>query len=476
MNMAKTQSTKAPRLLIAAPHGRSGKTVITMGLCTILRKEGLNVQPFKKGPDYIDPSWLSASAGSPCRNLDPFLVTEERLKAYFSQSCQKTDIALVEGAMGLYDGVDPDGKWSSAHLARLLGTPVILVINTSMMARSAAAMINGFKHFEDGINIAGVILNNVAGKRHETKLRTAIEEYCGVPILGVIPRNQNLAIRQRHLGLVPFEENGQATSVVEHIYGTMKECFDIKNLLTIAGQAMPLAVTKYDTQSTPKRNIKIGVIRDQAFNFYYLENLDALVQNGAELVYINSLRDQNLPEIQGLYIGGGFPELFLEELENNASLRYKIADLINSGLPVYAECAGLVYLCTGLRHLGRLYQMVGIIPAEVELSSRPFGHGYIISEVIRDNPWFSNGTILKGHEFHYSRVNEIGDLDFAFKVVRGYGINGHVDGVLYKNIFASYMHINALGTPEWAIRFIALAAKYASKKKRTLAHSLKQLD
>jgi len=453
-----------PRLLISAPQGRSGKSIISIGLCAILRGQGLTVQPFKKGPDYIDPSWLSAAAGLPCRNIDSFLVPEERLVAYFSKSCLGADIAIVEGVMGLYDSVYPDGKTSSADIARLLGIPVIFIINTSRMTRSVAAMINGYQKFESDLSLAGVILNNITGKRHETNLRRAIDDYCGIPVFGAVPNDDNLNISQRHLGLVPFEEDSSAIDTIEQIQDLLKKHLDIEGLLNIARSARPLPETTNLNTVALERNIKIGVIRDRVFNFYYTENLEALRVNGAELVFIDSLTDKKLPEIHGLYIGGGFPELFLEELEANASLRHHINEMVNSGLPVYAECAGLMYLCRGIRQKHRFYHMAAIITAEVELYNKPQGHGYTVVEVSRENPWFNAGTIIKGHEFHYSKLNECSGLTFAFSVKQGHGISGKVDGIFYNNVLASYMHINALSTPEWSEAFTSLAFKFATKK------------
>jgi cobyrinic acid a,c-diamide synthase len=457
----KNSAISIPRLLIAAPQGLSGKSVISIGLCAIFHSQGLKVQPFKKGPDYIDPSWLSAAAGLPCRNLDPYLMTKEQLTDYFLKACVDKDIALTEGAMGFYDSIDRSEKASSADLARMLAMPVILVVNTAKMTTSVAAMVKGFQNFEPDINIAGIILNNVSGSRHETKLREAIECHCDAKVLGAVPRDNSLSIRQRHLGLVPFKENNQAISIISRIQACLKTCLDIDTILTIAQHAMPLHQLTSTNVETSKKNIRIGVMCDPVFTFYYTENLEALRNNGAELVSINSLTDEKLPEIDGLYIGGGFPEFFLEELEANNSLRNHIAGMINHGLPVYAECAGLMYLCKGIRQKGRLYQMAGVIPAEVDLHAKPQGHGYAIIEVSAGNPWFPLGTCIKGHEFHYSRLSNFVDLGTVFTVKRGHGIDGKVDGIMYKNMLASYLHINALGAAGWAEAFTSLALNFS---------------
>lgn len=464
------QETLLPRLMIAAPQGRSGKTIISIGLCAMLRQQGLAVQPFKKGPDYIDPSWLSAAANVLCRNLDSFLISEGKLVASFQKACRNVDLALIEGAMGLYDGIEPDGSGSSAHLARLLSSPIILVINSARMTRSVAAMVNGYQRFEPNTNIAGVILNNVSGSRHENKLKAAVEHYCGIPVLGLVPRDANLIIAERHLGLIPFKEIDDEVSLIESIYHGTRSHLDINGILAVARNAPSLPKTDTSDFVAKTSAGRIGVMLDRVFTFYYPENLEALRQAGAELVFIDSLHDHKLPDINGLYIGGGFPELFLEELEANVNLRHEIAEAVIVGLPVYAECAGLMYLCQGIRQKGRLYQMIGIIPAEAEIYARPQGHGYTVVEVTNENPWFPVGTTLRGHEFHYSKLRQIANLRFAYRMKRGHGINGCEDGIVYNNVFASYTHLHALGVPGWSEAFISLAVKYAKNKAIALAY------
>jgi cobyrinic acid a,c-diamide synthase len=453
-----------PRLMIAAPQGHSGKTIISIGLCAALSKRGFRVQPFKKGPDYIDPSWLSEAAGVACRNLDSFLMPEGKVVASFVEACLDADIALMEGAMGLYDGIGDEGAGSSAHIARILHTPVILVINAARMTRSVAALVRGYQMFESDVNIVGVILNNVAGSRHECKLKAAIEHYCDIPVLGVVPRDGNLNIGERHLGLIPFKECPESTSIIQRIDNVINANINIDGILAVAKAAgfMPKADVKASYQKP--QSLRIGVISDRVFTFYYKENLEALRQLGAETVVIDSLEDRYLPHIQGLYIGGGFPELFLEELVANYSLRHEIAEAIEDGLPVYAECGGLVYLCRSIRKNGQLYEMAGVLSADVELLSKPQGHGYTISEVACNNSWFPVGTILNGHEFHYSSLYKHSNLKFALTMKKGQGIDNYSDGVVYKNLFATYTHIHALGVPEWAESFCKLAQQYKLSK------------
>ena len=448
-----------PRVVISSPQGRSGKTIVAIGLCAAFRQRGLLVQPFKKGPDYIDPSWLSAIASRSCRNLDVFLMPEEVLLSSFQRACGDVDLVLIEGAMGLYDGFEPNGEGSTAHLARLIHSPVLLVVNAARMTRSIAAMVMGYQHFEPETHIAGVILNNVSGSRHETKLKAAIEQHCGLPIVGSIPRDSSMHIMERHLGLMPYPEAEESAFIIDRIGHRLKNYLDSDNVLAIAKSAKTVLMAD-TTISTPKTPVvKVGVMRDRVFNFYYPENLEALQQAGAELVFINSLQDQKLPDIDGLYIGGGFPEFFLAELETNSGLRQDIAHAVENGLPVYAECAGLMYLCRNIHWHSQQYEMVGTIPAEVEICQRPQGHGYVIVKINEDNPLFPSGLTLRGHEFHHSKLHLNGNVKFGYRIQRGYGIDGKVDGIIYKNVFAAYTHLHALGSFYWAESFISLALR-----------------
>jgi cobyrinic acid a,c-diamide synthase len=421
---------------------------------------GLVVKPFKKGPDYIDASWLTAASGNACRNLDAFLMTNEMLVDNFGKFSRGSDLMFIEGNMGLYDGVDGGGEGSSAHLARLLKAPVVLVVNTARMTRSVAALVKGFMDFEDGTGIAGVILNNVAGSRHETKLVDAVERYCGVPVLGRIPRSKALVIHERHLGLVPFREADTGALAVERIMRAIEKHIDMEGLLSLARTAPSLPVNiAGEKQRIGKPGARIGIILDRAFHFYYPENLEALEREGAELVFIDSTNDQSLPVIDGLYIGGGFPELFLDDIQRNSSLRNNIASSIEDGLPVYAECAGLMYLCEKIIFDGISCNGVGVIPCEVEFFTRPQAHGYVEAEVKYENPFYPFGTRIRGHEFHHSRLTTIKGLHYAFELTRGQGMGGKADGIIYKNVLASYTHIHASGVPVWAQSFVTLASR-----------------
>lgn len=449
----------AARIVIAAPQGHSGKTIVSIGLCAAFIRRGLSVQPFKKGPDYIDPSWLTAAAGRSCRNIDPFLIAEKTWLTSFYQACQGADLALVEGAMGLYDSVDSGGEESTAYVARLLQAPIILVVNAARMTRSVAAMVSGYQRFEPGTNIAGVILNNVSGTRHEQKLKAAIEQYCGIPVLGIVPKNRNFSIGERHLGLIPCKESRDSIPIINRIGQCLEEHANLDSIMVIARSAGSNRLTNIENAVPKKTRVKLGVMFDRVFTFYYPENLEALTLAGAELVFIDSLQDQELPDIDGLYIGGGFPEMFLKELEANRTLRQDIARAVEDGLPVYAECAGLMYLCQGIQWHGQWHEMVGVIPAEVEICQQPQGHGYVVVEATGENPLFPAGSVLRGHEFHYSRLSSASDLKFAYRMQRGHGLDGQVDGIVYKNVLATYTHLHASGTPQWAEALVSLALR-----------------
>ena len=449
-----------PRIVIAAPQGRSGKTTISLGLCAAFSQRGLIVQPFKKGPDYIDPSWLTAAANRGCRNLDIFLIPEEKLLLSFQRACGGADLAVIEGAMGLYDSLDLEGSESTAQVSRLLHSPVVLVVNATRMTRSVAAMVAGYQQFEPNTDIAGVVLNNVSSRRHESKMIAAIEKYCGIPVVGSMPRDHNLNITQRHLGLVPYVETEEAASIIERITERVKNGVNLDGILAIANRGEAQWIQTVNSKTEIKTTgVRIGVMTDRVFSFYYPENLEALHQAGAELVFVDSLRDQKLPDIDGLYIGGGFPELALDELEANSALRLDIAHVIRHGLPVYAECAGLMYLSQAIHWHGQRYEMVGALPCEVEICQRPQGHGYVEAEIVRKNPLFPVGLKLRGHQFHYSRLLKIDGLDFVYELQRSRGTDKQIDGIVYRNVFAAYTHLHALGVPQWAEAFVSLALR-----------------
>ncbi len=473
-----------PRLLIAAPQGRSGKTTVSLGICAALTERGLAVQAFKKGPDYVDPSWLSAAAGRPCRTLDPFFIPgEAELRRALIHSASGVDLALIEANHGLYDSStaapdEPDsGQGSSAALARSTHTPVLLVVNAARMGRSAAALVHGYQTFEPDTPIAGVILNNVAQGRHQTKLRTAIENYCGLPVLGALPRSSELEIPDRHLGLVPQGENAALHPALEACRRAAEAYLDLDQILAIARSAPPLeqefipplsTTISQDPAAGPSP--RIGVARDRAFSFYYPENLEALQEAGAELVEFSPLEDSHLPEVDALVIGGGFPEMFLDELQANLGMRQAIRDAAAAGLPVYTECGGLMYLAQRIVWGEHSAEMVGVLPVSVELCALPQGHGYVQGEVCGPNPFFPLGSLIRGHEFHHSRLVAALELPCVYRLERGSGLQGKrpdaqpVDGLVVGNVLAAYTHLHAAGAPDWAPGLVAAAKAYADKR------------
>jgi cobyrinic acid a,c-diamide synthase len=451
-------SLSMPRLVVGAPHGRSGKTTATLALIAALAARGLVVQPFKKGPDYIDPSWLSAAGNRPARNLDPFMLDRAALWQSLAHASRGADLALIEGNHGLYDSLDEEGGGSTAALARLFQAPILLVVDAARMGRSIAALVEGYQHFEPGTHLAGVILNSVAQARHQSKLQQAIEAHCGIPVVGILPRADEFKIPDRHLGLIPRDEYElQARGPLERLRQAAEELFDLDAILEIARNAPALAVGQVANLShVPRAMCRIGVVRDAAFTFYYPENLEALTRAGAELVSIDALNDSTLPAVDALYIGGGFPEIFAVQLQANESLRREVRAAIENDLPVYAECGGLMYLARSLRWGERRVEMVGALACDVEIMDAPQGHGYVEARVAGENPFFARDEILRGHEYHHSRVLNL-DLPLVYRLTRGRGVGSGRDGMVYRQVLAGYTHLHALGTRQWATQLVARA-------------------
>jgi cobyrinic acid a,c-diamide synthase len=445
------------RLLISAAHKSSGKTTVTLGLCAALAARGLIVQPFKKGPDYIDPMWLGQAAGRPCHNLDFHCMSHAEILSAVGHYSADAEIALIEGNKGLYDGLDLHGSNSNAALAKLTGTPVILVLDARGMTRGIAPLILGYQAFDPDIRITGVILNQLGGSRHEAKLRAVIEHYTDVPVLGGIHRNADLEIVERHLGLIPSNEEAASRSRIEHIMDAVSDQVDLQGVLA-AAQATPVEFEPLPPAAPAAGNrVRIGMVRDAAFGFYYPDDLEALVRAGADLITIDSLHDQTLPTIDGLFIGGGFPECYMEELEANSGLRLQIREAIENGLPVYAECGGLMYLSRSLRWGDRCCDMAGIIPGDCIMHDRPQGRGYVHLRETAALPWPERrpGREFAAHEFHYSSLENISEpLDFAYEVTRGTGIDGKHDGIVINNLLACYSHMRDTRQHHWVSRFM----------------------
>jgi len=457
------------RFLVSAAHKSSGKTTVSIGLCAALTARGLTVQAFKKGPDYIDPMWLAQASGRPCFNLDPYLMTAAQISANFARFSAQADISLVEGNKGLYDGLALDGSNSNAALAQLLDLPVVLVLDARGMTRGIAPLILGYQAFDARIRIAGVILNQLGGSRHEAKLRAVIEHYTNVTVLGAISHDPQLALVERHLGLMPNQECDDAAKHVQTIGQRIAEQVDLDKIIELARSAPPLPEQPVSNQAVAGavaaapavsgKPLRLGILRDKAFGFYYPDDLLALQAAGAELVNVNALQDSTLPPVDGLFIGGGFPEVFMPELQANAALRSSIRVAIEAGLPVYAECGGLMYLARTLRWKDQQVDLVGALPVDVLMHERPVGRGYVTLQTTPDAPWLTApeqaGQTLRGHEFHYSSLeNAPPNLKFAYKVQRGHGIDGQHDGLAYRNVLASYAHLRTGAGSDWANQFV----------------------
>ena len=437
--------------------------MVSIGLCAALSKRGHAVQPFKKGPDYIDPMWLSLAAGQgssnrPCRNLDLYLMERGDILETFAR--HSAAVNLVEGNKGLYDGLALDGSNSNAALAKLLDLPVFLVVDARGMTRGIAPLILGYQAFDRDIDIAGVILNNLGGSRHEAKLRAVIEHYTDVPVIGAIHHDERLAIVERHLGLMPSNESHLAAAKINQIGDAIAEQVDLDKLLALS-QKEPLDVPRKAsvTRLPCGDRVRVGIARDRAFGFYYADDLDALEAAGAELVPFDTLRDTHLPEVDALYIGGGFPETCAAELEANSVLRDEIRQAIENGMPAYAECGGLMYLSRSIEYQGRRYRMVGAIPGDVKMHDKPVGRGYVHLREDTAHPWprpNAPAKQIKAHEFHYSSLENLpSNTRFAYHVERGHGINGERDGLVLHNLLASYTHLRTIGSCYWATRFVA---------------------
>jgi cobyrinic acid a,c-diamide synthase len=462
--------------LISAAHKSSGKTTLSIGLSAALAARGLVVQPFKKGPDYIDPMWLGEAAGQPCRNLDLHLSGVAGVHAAWHAHGDAAEVCLVEGNKGLYDGLALDGSDSNAALAVALDVPVILVIDCRGMTRGIAPLVLGYQAFDPKVRIAGIILNRVGGPRHEGKLRDVLAHYTQAPVLGAIPETPELAILERHLGLMPSNEATDADDRIATLGRIVERHVQLDRLLELTTRIVPpqddsvVSLCAHrnlrDRESSrPRRGaerspLRVGIARDRAFGFYYPDDLDAFEAAGATLVPFDTLRDAVLPEIDALFIGGGFPETLAASLESNAALRADIRRAIEAGLPTYAECGGLMYLSRAITWNGRRHEMVGVIPAETVMTPRPVGRGYVEIEATAEHPWWPAGTRVRAHEFHYSRIDGLPEgMTFGWTVRRGAGIAKGCDGIRLHNLFASYAHLRGLPGLDWAASFVDFARR-----------------
>ena len=455
-------------LLISAIHKSSGKTTVTVGIAAALNRRGVQVQTFKKGPDYIDPMWLTRAAGRPCRNLDFYTMSDEDIAGLYQAQSVDADVSIVEGNKGLFDGVDVEGSDSNAALVELLGVPVVVVIDTRGMTRGIAPLVTGYQAFAENFKIAGVILNQVGGPRHESKLRAALERYTDMPVLGAVGRHPEIGILERHLGLTPVNETCEAGRKVDVIADIIEREVDLENLGVAACDTNPCRGGNIKSFGKPAAtpDLRIAIARDRAFGFYYPDDLDAFARAGAELVPFDAMHDAHLPNVDGLFIGGGFPEIQAEHLAANSSLRNDIRRSLEAGLPTYAECGGLMYLCEAMEWQGRRHDMVGFLPGTAVLHDRPVGRGYVRLRETGAMPWAcdSGNAMMKAHEFHYASIEGLPDaLTYAFDVVRGYGVDGRRDGIIKNNTLATFSHQRNVGDNQWVARFVDHVRTYRDR-------------
>ena len=464
-------------LLISAAHKSSGKTTVSVGLAAALSMRGLRVQSFKKGPDYIDPMWLARASGRPCYNLDFNTQSEAEIRALFARHARRADLALIEGNKGLHDGVDPEGRDSSAALAKLLKAPVLLVIDAEGITRGVAPLVLGYQIFDRDVAIRGVILNRVASGRQESKLRQALERYTDVPVVGAIARDPKLVVEERHLGLTTPDEVASTDETIGRLRSAVDQGVDLDRVLELARSASSFADLGPDGNlddeadiGATKPDVRIAVARDAAFGFYYPDDFEALAQAGAKLVFFDALRDARLPEADGLFIGGGFPETQMRTLAANSDMRAQIRRAAERGLPIYAECGGLMYLTRSITWGAERHEMVGFIQADTVMRSTPQGRGLVVLEETDASPWpraetvtaEGGGSRIPAHEFHYAALERLDPASrFAYRVIRGSGIDGRHDGIVKGNVVANFCHLRSTGrSGSWARRFVAFVRAF----------------
>jgi cobyrinic acid a,c-diamide synthase len=470
------------RILVSAAHKSSGKTTVSIGFAAAFGARGLRVQPFKKGPDYIDPMWLGRASGRPCYNLDFNTQIESEIRALFAHHEGEADLSLVEGNKGLHDGVDLEGRDSTAALAKLIGAPVILVIDTAGLTRGVAAMVLGNLVFDRDVVIGGVVLNRVASARQEGKLRQAIERYTDVPVVGAIGRDPALVVKERHLGLTTPHETTALDEIIGRLRQAMAQGVDLDRVLEIARSAPSLPISEARSGAQPRAvvrpDVRIAIARDTAFGFYYPDDLEALEQAGAELVFFDAIRDAQFPQADGMFIGGGFPETQMQALAANKSLKAQVRRAAEAGLPIYAECGGLMYLTRAIAWGAEVHEMVGFIPANTVMHATPQGRGLVVLEETGVSPWpeadkteaAAGRRRIPAHEFHYAALERLDPATrFAYRVVRGHGIDGRQDGIVKGNVLAGFCHLRSTArSGRWADRFVAFvrATRQAARTRR----------
>lgn len=461
-----------PRLVIAGTHSGAGKTTLSTAIMAALNRAGYRVQPYKTGPDYIDPGYHTAATGRISRNLDSFFLGEDGVREMFFRSAAEADLSIIEGVMGLYDGLGATDWGSTAHVAKIIKAPVLLVVDARSMARSAAAMVLGYKMLDRDVNLCGVILNRVGSRRHYLLLKESIENLAGLPVMGYVSRQAGLSLPERHLGLLPSSEKEGLSEHLELLASQVTEGIDLDLLAGVARQAESFHIPDFsmsESKAFPQKQAdfiaRIGIVKDEAFTFYYQDGLDILQAMGAELVTCSVLHDASLPtDLDGIYIGGGFPEMFLERLSQNHGFREDIRRAHELDMPIYAECGGLMYLTRSIIDFsGREYPMVGLVPGKCRMEKRRAALGYVYADVIKENIIAPAGTRLRGHEFHYSTLlmedESHGEACQAY-VISKQGENGRPEGYARGNLLASYLHLHFAGCPQAARSFVEACARF----------------
>ena len=447
-----------PRVVIAAPHSGSGKTTVTCGIVAALAARGLRVHPYKVGPDYIDPGYLGLAADGRADNLDTWLTDEATMKKIFLTASADADVSIIEGVMGLYDG-GRGGVSSTAQIAKALNAPVILVADVRSMGESAAALVKGFRDYDPTTNLCGVIINRYGSENHKEMVSRAIEKI-GVPVIGAVPRSKEAEVRERHLGLLPVEENDNREHI-ENVRKMIEPSVDLDALLRIASSAPPMEDCAHDTPHSAERAV-IAVARDEAFSFYYPESISVLKSSGARIVEFSPLKDTYLPQCDGLIFGGGFPEVFASRLAANISMKNSIARAAADGMPIYAECGGFMYLTREICDFnGTPFEMCGVFPARCKMNDRLRTVGYVTAKVLCDNVIAKAGTELRGHEFHFSSVGDDADCTHAFMFTKNRNGDTYPAGCITQNALGSYLHLHFAGCPNAAARFVDKCAKYS---------------
>ncbi|CCO07984.1 cobyrinate a,c-diamide synthase [Desulforamulus hydrothermalis] len=456
-----------PRIVIAGTHSGVGKTTLTLGLLAALKRRGCRVQPFKVGPDYIDPGLHTAAAGQTSHNLDSWMGSPAAVRQLLLRQSRAADLAVVEGVMGLFDGARGQGEaGSTAQVAKIIKAPVVLVFSAKGLGRSAAALVKGYRTFDPAVTIGGVIANGVSSERHRQYMREIMQEL-GIPLLGATDNRQSLTMPQRHLGLLPATENNDLPKMLQQLADIIEEQVDLAALWRLARQAPDLTGEEAVPPKPTFAGVQLAVARDEAFNFYYQDSLDFLSELGAKLLFFSPLHDATLPrDIHGIYIGGGFPEQFLPQLSANRAMKEQIRRAARRGMPLYAECGGLMYLCRGISTVaGERYEGVGLVPAEAKMQNRLAALGYVTATLNSPSLLGEPGRQLKGHEFHWSALEALPAERAAYRLSGGRGPAGRCEGYARDNLLASYVHLHFRYNPAAANHLLAACAKYKQRER-----------